>query len=132
MLRNGADTREAFFEQPPNNTETPHRGRFRIPVHDLLLAWEEMHLCELLELDKDYQASFTKKQFKTDGKNLVCIKCQKKVLMEGDVVPRLTPELAHLHSGLSAIALKFEGCCHIFIKIEKDILNIDYNSGNML
>jgi len=88
MLRNGADRREAFFEQPPNNTETPHRGRVRIPVHDLLLAWEEMHLCELLELDKDYQASFTKKQFKTDGKNLVCIKCQKKVLMgtKGDVV----------------------------------------------
>jgi hypothetical protein len=82
MLRNGADRREAFFEQPANNTETPHRGRVRIPVHDLLSAWEEMHLCELLELDKDYQASYTKKQFKTNGKNLVCIKCQKKVLMD--------------------------------------------------
>ena len=88
MLRNGADRREAFFEQPPNNTETPHRGRVRIPLHDLVSAWKEMHFCELLELDKDYQASYTKKKFKTDGKNLVCIKCQKKVLMgtKGDVV----------------------------------------------
>jgi hypothetical protein len=72
MLRNGADRRDAFFEQPVNNTETPHRGRVRIPVHDLLSA-KEMHLCELLELDKDYQASYTKKQFKTNGKDLVCI-----------------------------------------------------------
>lgn len=88
MLRNGADRREAFFEQPPDNTETPHRGRVRIPLHDLVSAWKEMHFCELLELDKDYQASYTKKKFKTDGKNLVCIKCQKKVLMgtKGDVV----------------------------------------------
>jgi len=88
MLRNGADRREEFFEQPANNTETPHRGRVRIPLHDLVSAWKEMHFCELLELDKDYQASYTKKKFKTDGKNLVCIKCQKKVLMgtKGDVV----------------------------------------------
>jgi len=81
MLRNGADRREAFFAQPANDTETPHRGRARAQVHDLIFAYEEMRLCEFLDLDKDYQASFTKKQFKTNVKDLVAIKCQKKVLM---------------------------------------------------